>query len=75
MSVTTWKHRGFRERDRQDLRDERRHIRDLIFVRNLLRAHGATPTELRAYDRVINQARGQLADLAKRASGVYAAAA
>jgi len=75
MSVKALKHSGLRELNRQELWDERRHIRDLIFVRNLLRAHGATATELRAYDRVINQARGQLADLAKRPSGVFAAAA
>lgn len=75
MSVITVKQSGLQELNRRELRDEHRHIRDLIFVRNLLRAHGATATELLAYDRVINQARGQLADLAKRPSGVYAAAA
>ena len=75
MSVTTLKQSGLRAFDQQELRDERRHIRDLIFVRNLLRAHGATATELRSYDRVINEARGQLADLARRVSGSYAAAA
>jgi len=75
MTVGTLKHNGLRELDREELREERRHIRDLIFLRNVLGAHGATATELRAYDRVINQARGQLADLAKRPSGAYAAAA
>lgn len=60
--------------DRQELLDERRHIRDLIFVRNLLRARGASATDLHAYDRVIEEARGQLAELTKRVS-VYPAAA
>ena len=58
-----------------ELQAELRHIRDLVFVRDLIRDRGAAPTELRKYDAVIDQARTQLAESAKRASAVYAAAA
>jgi hypothetical protein len=65
--------------DESDLRDELqaelRHIRDLVFVRDLLRERGAASTELRRYDSVIDEARTHLAESAKRASAVYAAAA
>jgi hypothetical protein len=54
---------------------ELRHIRDLIFVRDLLRERGAASTELRKYDAVIDEPRGQLAESAKPASAAYAAAA
>ena len=70
MAITSVK-----ELDRQELRDERRHIRDLVFVRDLLRARGATSADLRTYDRVINDARGRLAELAKRPPSAYPAAA
>jgi hypothetical protein len=56
-----------------DLHDELRHIRDLVFVRDLLRAHGAAPSELEEYAAVIEAARGRLAESAKRASARYAA--
>jgi hypothetical protein len=59
----------------RDLQDELRHIRDLVFVRDLLREHGADSGELRACDVVVDEARAKLAELAKRASAVYAAAA
>lgn len=59
----------------EELQDELRHIRDLVFIRNLLREHGATATEVRECDAVINEARAQLAELAKRASARYATAA
>lgn len=59
----------------RELQVELRHIRDLVFIRDLLRERGAGPTELREYDSVIDEARGQLAESAKRASAVYAAAA
>jgi hypothetical protein len=59
----------------REVQAELRHIRDLVFVRDLLRERGAAPTELRQYDAVIDQGRTQLAGSAKRASAVYAAAA
>jgi hypothetical protein len=59
----------------RELQAELRHIRDLVFVRDLLGERGAAPTELRKYDAVIDEARKQLAESAKRASAVYAAAA
>jgi hypothetical protein len=52
-----------------------RHIKDLVFVRDLLAARGATAAELRRYDLVIDRVRGQLAASAKDASARYAAAA
>jgi hypothetical protein len=58
-----------------ELQVDLRHIRDLVFIRDLLRERGAASTELREYDLVIDAARGQLAESAKRASAVYAAAA
>jgi hypothetical protein len=58
-----------------ELQAELRHIRDLVFVRDLLEERGADSTELREYDSVIDEARTQLAESAKRASAVYAAAA
>ncbi len=58
-----------------ELQDELRHIRDLVFIRDLLRERGETSTELREYDTVIKEARAQLAESAKRASARYATAA
>jgi CHAD domain-containing protein len=58
-----------------ELQDELRHIRDLVFIRDLLRERGETSTELSEYDAVINEARAQLAESAKRDSASYAAAA
>jgi CHAD domain-containing protein len=58
-----------------ELQDELRHIRDLVFIRDLLRERGETSTELSEYDAVINEARAQLAESAKRDSAGYAAAA
>jgi len=55
--------------------DEIRHIRDLVFVRNLLAKRGATYAELKDCDTVIDGVRRQLADAAKRASARYATAA
>jgi len=48
--------------------DDIRHIRDLVFVRNLLAERGATYDELRDYDAVIDGVRRQLAHSAKRAA-------
>src|ERR1022692_1730859 len=45
--------------------DDLRHIQDLVFVRDLLAAHGATPAELKEYDAVIDGVRRQLARDAK----------
>jgi hypothetical protein len=75
MAITSVNRSGLRQLDREELRDERQHVRDLIFVRDLLTARGATPSDLRIYDRVINDARGRLAELAKRPSSAYPAAA
>ena len=58
-----------------ELQVELRHIRDLVFIRDLLEERGVASTELREYDAVIDEARGQLSGSAKRASAVYAAAA
>jgi hypothetical protein len=55
--------------------DEIGHIRDLVFVRDLLARRGATYAELRDCDAVIDGVRRQLADSAKRASARYATAA
>lgn len=55
--------------------DDIRHIRDLVFVRDLLARRGATYAELRNCDAVIDGARRRLADSAKRASSGYATAA
>jgi hypothetical protein len=55
--------------------DEIRHIRDLVFVRNLLARRGATYAELRDCDAVIDGVRCRLADSAKRASAHFATAA
>jgi hypothetical protein len=51
-----------------DLQDELRHVRDLVRLRDLLRAHGATAPELRRYDVTIRVARGRLARSAKEDS-------
>jgi CHAD domain-containing protein len=51
-----------------ELQDELRHIRDLVFIRDLLRERAETSTELR-------EGWAQLAELAKRASVRYASAA
>jgi hypothetical protein len=51
------------------------HIRDLVFVRDLLAARGATAAELAEYDAVVDSARGELAECAKRAAADYATAA
>jgi CHAD domain-containing protein len=58
-----------------ELQDGLGHIRDLVFIRDLLRQRGETSAELREYDAVINEARAQLAESAKRASVRYADAA
>ena len=58
-----------------ELQDELGHIRDLVFIRDLLRQRGEPSTELREYDAVINEARAQLAESAKRSSARYANAA
>jgi CHAD domain-containing protein len=55
--------------------DELGHIRDLVFIRDLLRQRGEPSTELGEYDAVINEARAQLAESAKRSSARYANAA
>jgi len=58
-----------------ELQDKLRHIRDLVFIRDLLRERGETSTELMEYDVVIDEARAKLAESAKRASACYATAA
>jgi hypothetical protein len=54
---------------------EIRHIGDLVVVRNLLAARGATASELREYNAVIDGARRRLAESAKRTPAGYASAA
>lgn len=61
--------------DETDLSGELRHIRDLVFVRELLRERGTPATELRECDAAIDQARANLAAAAKRAATGYGAAA
>ncbi|HVM56771.1 MAG TPA: hypothetical protein VMT74_04840 [Gaiellaceae bacterium] len=51
---------------RGEVESDLRHIQDLVFVRDLLAAHGATPAELTEYDAVIDGVRRQLAEDAKR---------
>jgi CHAD domain-containing protein len=58
-----------------ELQDGLGHIRDLVFIRDLLRQRGEPSAELREYAAVINEARAQLAESAKRASVRYADAA
>ena len=58
-----------------ELEDEVRHIRDLVFLRDLLGRRGASPAELRDFAVVIDEARTRLAETAKLASSRYAAAA
>ena len=53
--------------------DEIAHIRNLVFVRNLLEARGAERGELAECDAVIDGLRRQLAEAAKRASAPLAA--
>jgi hypothetical protein len=55
--------------------DDLRHIQDLVFVRDLLAAHGATPAELKEYDAVIDGVRRQLAKDAKRVATRFPTAA
>jgi hypothetical protein len=58
-----------------EVQDDLRHIRDLIFIRRLLGERGEPSTELTKCDAVINEARAQLAESTKRASARYATAA
>jgi hypothetical protein len=66
---------GGQSESQKELQVELRHVQDLIFIRDLLRERGAASSELREYASVIEAARMQLAESAKRASAVYAAAA
>ncbi len=59
----------------EELETELAHIRDLVRLRILLAAHGATAAELDGYDGVIAGARAELAESAKHASARYATAA
>ena len=58
-----------------ELEAELSHIRDLVRLRILLAAHGATAAELDDYDGTIAGARAELAESAKHASARYATAA
>ena len=58
-----------------DLKQDLGHIRDLVFLRDLLQARGATASEMWEYQTTIDLARGELAESAKRFSRRYAAAA
>lgn len=50
------------------LQHDLRHIRDLVFVRDLLRERGADETELRECDAAIDEAHARLAASARRDS-------
>jgi hypothetical protein len=54
---------------------ELRHVRDLVYVRELLAARGAAAEELRECDAVIDGLRQRLAESAQRASAELASAA
>ena len=76
MSISAAARNVSRRSDPQnELRHDLRHIRDLVFVRELLRERGAAPTELLECDVVIDEARARLAVSARRASTCLAAAA
>lgn len=64
-----------KQSDQEAVDDGIRHIQDLVFVRDLLAARGASHTELRDCDAVIDGVRRQLAASAKRASARFATAA
>jgi len=51
------------------------HIQDLVYVRDLLAARGATPAELTEYDATIDSVRRRLAEDAKRDANRYPTAA
>lgn len=74
-TATTSAIRPDRLRARRELAGELAHVRNLVVLRDLLRARGATPAELREYEAAIAQARSRLAGAARRASAGYAAAA
>lgn len=73
--MTTAKMRRMAPRldSQQHVDDELRHIQDLVFVRDLLAERGATRTELRECDAVIDGLRRALAVSARRAAARYAA--
>ncbi len=56
-----------------ELQDELRHIRDLVFA-DLLRERGETSTELSEYDAVINEARAQLTTPPPHSASTFATA-
>jgi hypothetical protein len=58
-----------------ELEDELHHIRNLVFIRNLLCARGASIAEVRECDVVIEDARARLADAAGQDARRLASAA
>ncbi len=50
---------------------ELRHLRDLVFLRELLRDRGATGAELAGYDATVAHARAGLAESVRRAAASY----
>ena len=58
-----------------ELRDEIRHLCDLVLIRDLLSQRGAAAAELRECDAVITQARARLAASAVPVPARYTAAA
>jgi hypothetical protein len=58
-----------------ELDDELRHIQNLVFIRDLLRARGATADELEACDVVIEDTRARIATSARGHASHYAPAA
>jgi len=51
------------------------HVRDLVFLREVLAEYGATPSELREYDAVIDRARKESAAQARRRATPFPTAA
>jgi hypothetical protein len=60
-------HRAVSGPPQGELEEELRHVRDLVFVRDLLGARGATAAELRECDATIDRARALLAPYAEAA--------
>jgi hypothetical protein len=58
-----------------ELDDELRHIRNLVFIRDLLKARGASVAEVRDCDAVIEEARTRPAESVRQDAGHYASAA
>lgn len=54
------------EHDQRGLREAAQHLRDLVFLRDLLKAHGAATHELHDYDATVAAALDSLAEAARQ---------